>query len=73
MFAEPFSGKSYAEFKAALAKIIINALAPARQKYADLVAHPDTVALLLEHGADRAKELAEVKMAQIRKVMGLLS
>lgn len=71
-FASRFEGKSYAEFKTALAETLVKTFAPYREQYAKLTRQQDTVLLTLEQGADRAKELAEVKMAEVRKKVGLL-
>jgi tryptophanyl-tRNA synthetase len=57
--------------KRLLADRIIERYAPARERYAELMAHPDRVAGILEAGADRLKPMAAATMAEVREKMGL--
>jgi tryptophanyl-tRNA synthetase len=57
--------------KRLLADRIIERYAPARERYAELMAHPDQVAGILEEGADRLKPMAAATMAEVREKMGL--
>ena len=43
----------------------------ARERYAELMAHPDEVDGILEAGADRLKPKAEATIAEVRMRMGL--
>lgn len=72
-YARRFTGQSYAEFKAALARDVLTTLAPARQRYEQLLVNPENIRLTLEQGADAAKERAEIKMAQARQAIDLLN
>ena len=54
-----------------LAERIVRHYAPARERYAELMAHPDDVDGILEAGADRLKPKAEATMAEVRARMGL--
>ena len=57
--------------KKLLADRIIRHYAPARERYAELMAHPDEVDGILEAGADRLRPKAEATMAEVRAKMGL--
>ena len=57
--------------KKLLAERIVRHYAPARERYAELMAHPDDVDGILEAGADRLKPKAEATMAEVRARMGL--
>jgi tryptophanyl-tRNA synthetase len=57
--------------KKLLAERIIRHYAPARERYAELMAHPADLAGILEAGADRLRPFAEATMAEVRERMGL--
>src|SRR6476659_5398092 len=57
--------------KKLLADRIIAHYAPARERYLELVAHPELVEGTLEAGAERARPLAQATMAEVRERMGL--
>ena len=57
--------------KKLLADRIISHYAPARERYAELMAHPADVAGILEAGADRLRPFAQATMAEVRERMGL--
>ena len=57
--------------KKLLAERIVSHYAPARERYAELMAHPAEVAGILEAGADRLRPFAEATMAEVRERMGL--
>ena len=57
--------------KRLLADRIIAHYAPARERYLDLIAHPDLVAGILEEGADRLRPKAAATMDDVRHRMGL--
>ncbi len=59
------------DMKRLLADRIIRHYAPAREQYAELMAHPERVDGILEAGADRLKPLAATTMAEVREKMGL--
>jgi tryptophanyl-tRNA synthetase len=59
------------DMKKVLAERIIRHYAPARERYAELMAHPAEVDGILEAGADRLAPLAAATMAQVREKMGL--
>ena len=47
-------------------------LTPIREKYCDLLAHPDKIREILRDGADRARAIAEKTMVEVKEKMGLL-
>jgi tryptophanyl-tRNA synthetase len=57
--------------KKLLAQRIIDRYAPARERYAELMASPREVDGILEAGADRLKPMAEATMAEVHAKMGL--
>lgn len=59
--------------KRVLATNMASALAPIRQRAADLTAHPDRVRDILAAGADRARAVARKTMRAVRERMGFLA
>jgi tryptophanyl-tRNA synthetase len=57
--------------KKLLAERIIRHYAPARERYAELMANPTDVDGILEEGADRLRPMAEATMDEVRHRMGL--
>ena len=57
--------------KRLLADRIISHYAPARERYAELMAHPEEIDGILEIGADRLRPLAAATMAEVHHKMGL--
>jgi tryptophanyl-tRNA synthetase len=57
--------------KKLLAERIIRHYAPARERYAELMAHPAAVDGILEAGADRLAPKAKTTMDEVRERMGL--
>ena len=59
------------DMKRLLADRIVRHYAPARERYLELIAHPDRVTEILEAGAARLAPLAAETMAEVREKMGL--
>jgi len=59
------------DMKRLLAERIIRHYAGARERYAELMAHPDRIDGVLEAGADRLRPIAAATMAEVRAKMGL--
>ncbi len=57
--------------KRLLAERIIRHYAPARERYAELMAHPAEVDAILDAGADRLRPKAAATMAEVKEKMGL--
>jgi len=66
-----FKGKGYAEFKKALADLLILKLEPFRRKKKELLSREVYVKEILEQGRKRAQVLAQSTMESVRKNMGL--
>ena len=59
------------DMKKVLSERIIQHYAPARERYLELIAHPDEVEGILEAAADRLRPKAETTMDEVRHRMGL--
>ncbi len=59
------------DMKKVLAERIVRHYAPARERYAELMAHPAEVDGILEAGADRLAPVAAATMAEVKEKMGL--
>ena len=66
-----FVGKGYGDLKKNLAELVIESLAPIRQRYDELTADPATLDALLAAGVERARPVVEQTMDQVRQTMGL--
>jgi len=66
-----FAGQGYGAFKQAVGEAVAELLAPVRERYSEL--RPDEAELerTLQHGADRAREIAVPVMADVHAAMGL--
>ena len=59
------------DMKKVLAERIVRHYAPARERYAELMAHPAEIDGILEAGADRLAPVAAATMAEVKERMGL--
>ena len=57
--------------KRLLAERIVRHYAPARERYLELMAHPNEIDGILEAGAERLQPMATATMAEVREKMGL--
>jgi tryptophanyl-tRNA synthetase len=66
-----FDGAGYGDFKQAVAEGVVELLAPVRERYAEL--RPDQAALesVLAEGAEKARAIASVTLAEVRERMGI--
>jgi tryptophanyl-tRNA synthetase len=66
-----FSGSGYGDFKGAVADAVVNYLAPVRERYTEL--RPDEAAIeeKLTAGAEKARAIAAVTLADVRDAMGI--
>jgi tryptophanyl-tRNA synthetase len=67
---EMYSGKGYGDFKADLADIVVNALAPIQGKYFELVNSSELDAIL-DEGAAKANKAANKMLKKMENAMGL--
>jgi tryptophanyl-tRNA synthetase len=61
----------YGELKAAVATAVIDYLAPARERYAELRADEIALESILGEGGERAREVAATTLADVRECMGV--
>ena len=65
-----YAGRGYADFKKDLAEVIIGFLKPFQARLAEL--NDEKVLEILNEGADKVRPLAEKKIAEVKKKMGIL-
>ncbi len=66
-----FEDKGYAEFKKALAEVVVESLRPIQERYKELTAEPGRIDAILKAGADKARPMAEKTLAEVQKRVGL--
>jgi len=66
-----FDGEGYGTFKQAVAEDVVTMLAPVRERYAELRADEQGLERTLAEGADRARELAQPVITEVRAAMGI--
>jgi tryptophanyl-tRNA synthetase len=66
-----FEGKGYADFKKALAEVVVESLRPLQERYRALTAEPGHIDAMLKMGVDKARPLAEKTLAEVKKRVGL--
>lgn len=66
-----FAAGGYAEFKSALANVLIEHFAPFRRRYDELMGDPAETEKLLTRGAERAEQVAETTMRDVWDRVGL--
>jgi tryptophanyl-tRNA synthetase len=69
---EEFNGGGYALLKRRLADLTIETLRPVRERYAVIMADPDSLASVLAKGAERARSLAGPMLAAIKGAVGFV-
>jgi tryptophanyl-tRNA synthetase len=67
-----FRGKGYAEFKEALAEILIGALAPIQNEFNRRMGDTAALEKILAAGAERSRPVAAATLAEVKARMGLL-
>jgi len=66
-----FEGKRYGDFKGAVAEIVVESLAPVRERYAELVSAPEEIDGILAAGAEKARAICAPVLADVRRAMGV--
>ena len=66
------SARGYGDLKKAVAEVVIDELAPIRNRYEELIADTLELDRLLAAGAERAMEVSEVKLNDMKEKMGLI-
>jgi tryptophanyl-tRNA synthetase len=70
---ERYAGAGYGAFKKDLAEVVVDALAPIRERTAELLADEAKLDGLLAVGAGRARAVAQETMTRVRDLSGLLA
>ncbi|MFA4964142.1 MAG: tryptophan--tRNA ligase [Thermoleophilia bacterium] len=68
-----YEGKGYAEFKADLGEVVVEALAPIQARIRDLEADRSSTLEVLRVGAERAEAIAARTLAKVRERVGLVA
>ncbi len=66
-------GMGYGDVKKRIAELCDDLFAPARERRAELAAHPEQVNAVLERGGDRARAEARKTMALVREACGIVT
>ena len=61
-----------AQFKIVLGEMVVEELAPIQTKLTDLLSNKDYLHNTLQLGEDKARSIAEVNIAEIKRVTGLI-
>jgi tryptophanyl-tRNA synthetase len=71
--AQKFQGKGYLIFKKALAGLLIKKLTPIKERYQNLIKDPGQIRAALDRGNQKARQISEKKLIQVKKAVGLLA
>lgn len=67
-----FEGRQTVDFKESLGELLVEGLAPIRERMEQLEGDPGYVDLVMREGAEQARQIAEENLVHIRKKMGIL-
>ena len=67
-----YAGKSYVDFKNDLAEVIVNFLKPFQEKRKEFENDPKKVLEILEASEEKARQLANETLTEVKKKMGLI-
>jgi tryptophanyl-tRNA synthetase len=70
--AARYAGRGYADFKADLGEVVVDALAPFQERMRELEADPSFTLAVLHAGAERAEAIAARTLAKVRERVGLV-
>lgn len=65
-----FVGKRYGDFKSDLAEVVVDFLTPFQERIQSIT--DEEISIVLKNGAEKADQIAENKMGDVRRVIGLL-
>ena len=68
-----FEGQGYGSFKGEVADVVVDAVAPFRDRIEELTSDPAELDRILAAGAERARTVAAVTMDRVREAVGLLA
>ncbi len=69
--AEEFHGQNYSALKMRLAEVVTSTFADFREQKADLISSPKKLIAILNAGSKKASRVAEKKMEEVRKKVGI--
>jgi tryptophanyl-tRNA synthetase len=69
---ERFAGAGYSTLKSTVAERTIEVLSPIREEYLRLVSDPAELSRILGAGADKARAVADPKLAQVKEKVGFV-
>ena len=67
-----FAGQQFGTFKPALAELAVEKLSPINSEMKKLLDDPQHIDNILESGADRARQIAQETMSEVREIFGFL-
>ena len=67
-----FDGEGYGALKSEVADLVVDALEPIQQRYAEITDEPGYLDDILARGAARAAEVANVTLRQVKEAVGFL-
>lgn len=66
-----FGGKGFGTFKPALSEVVVESLSPVTQKFNDWLAEPTEIDAVLKKGGEKAAEIANPVISEVRDIVGL--
>ncbi len=72
VLADFADARGYGDLKVRVAEVTIEALAPIRARYDDLMQDPAELDRLMALGADQARAIAQPKVDEMKRIMGLV-
>jgi tryptophanyl-tRNA synthetase len=70
---QAYAGAGYGQFKADVAEAVVEYLRPVRERYEALVGDPGQLSATLAAGADQARAVASVTLADMKRAMGYVA
>jgi len=67
-----FAGKGYAQLKSYVAEVVIETLGPIRERYNDFISDPSELDRILCRGAEKAREVADPKVEEVKDKVGFI-
>ena len=68
-----FEGKGYVALKEEVADVVIEGLRPIRERYHELMSDEAELGRLLAAGAERARSVADPKLAEVKRAVGFVA
>lgn len=67
-----YADKGYKEFKDDLANEAVEVIAPVRNRFEEIMGDRDRLYAIIQEGSERASRIADLKLQQVKSVLGLL-